>query len=117
MPKYVPTQLIKFDHKKTAKPVPIPMQPKPRVYGKDAQLTDPVDTSPIASENDKKRIEKVVGSFQYYGCAVNSTTLHTFISIAELQSKPTKKKFTKQIISLITWQHSHPQSQDCMLLI
>ena len=37
---------------------------------------------PPASSTEKKYVERVVGSFQYYGQAVDSTTLHVLSSIA-----------------------------------
>ena len=58
------------------------------------------------TENDKKRIEKVIGSFQYYGRAVDSTTLHTLRSITELQSTPTETtiKQTNQFLDYMATQ-------------
>ena len=88
--KYVPTQLTTFDSKKPSKPQYTPLQPKPRIYKKNVQLTDPEDNLLSATNTDKKQIEKVGGSFQYYGRVVDSTTLHTLSTIAELRANQQK---------------------------
>ena len=93
MPTYVAKQLAKYGHI-TKKRHHTPLQPKPSKYGKEAQIPDPPDTSPLANKKEAKFVEQVVGSFLYYGRAVDPLILHTLSSIAETQAASTEKNST-----------------------
>ena len=60
-------------------------------YGKAAQKVAPFDTTEELDEPGKKCIQKVVGSFLFYGRAVDLTILAALSAIAGQQSKPTKQ--------------------------
>jgi hypothetical protein len=49
----------------------------------------PIDKTPPLPPEKHKRVQKIVGSFLYYGRAVNLTILKTLNSLARQQSKPT----------------------------
>ena len=49
---------------KTIKPKHTPLNPKPKIYDKAAQNTEPLNESQPATKDEQKRIEKNVGSFQ-----------------------------------------------------
>ena len=43
----------------------------------------------------KKYIQEVIGTFLYYGCAVDSTMLTSLSAIASVQAKPTEETITR----------------------
>ena len=63
------------------------MRPK---YSAIKQISTPVDTSPPIPEEQKRRIQKIAGTFLYYACAVDCTMIPALNTIAEQQSDPTK---------------------------
>jgi hypothetical protein len=63
---YVPEALIRFQHAPPTKPQ---HQPYPHVkpaYSATKKYADAIDTSPPLSEEDKKYVQEVVGTFLYY---------------------------------------------------
>ena len=94
MPGYVMKQIKKYKHK-LKKRRHTPLQPQPRKYGKAAQETTPEDTSKLLNENDKKLVEQVVGSFLFYGRAVDPIILHSLNTIANEQNRPTENTLKK----------------------
>ena len=87
---YSVAQLLKYEHKCT-KPKHTPLQPSTQIYGKEAQNLPPEDKSLTLNEKHNEFIECVVGSFLFYGQAVDPIILHALNTIATEQSKPTKK--------------------------
>lgn len=90
MPMYVVKQLAKYGHV-TKKRRHTLLQPKPCKYSKEAHILDPPDTSPPANKKETKFVEQVVGSFLYYGRAVDPLILHTLSTITDSQSALTEK--------------------------
>ena len=101
MPGYTMKQIKKYKHK-LKKQQHTPLQPQPRKYGKAAQEPTPPDTSKLLGKEDKKLIEQVVGSFLFYGRAVDPIILHSLNTIAIEQNQPTKNTMKKLNNSLIT---------------
>jgi hypothetical protein len=90
MPGYIPAALHKYRH-----PAPKHLQHAPHTwnkptYGATQQLTSPIDTTDLASEPDKKRIQKVNGTLLFYARAVDPTMIMTISTIAAQQSKATQ---------------------------
>ena len=59
-------------------------------YGATKQLATPLDTSPPIPEEQKRRIQQLVGILLYYLCDVECTMLPALNKISEKQSNPTK---------------------------
>lgn len=59
------------------------------MYGATVQYAKPEDRSRLLSKEEKKYIQQVIGTFLYYGRAVDSTMLTTLSSIASTQAAPT----------------------------
>ena len=91
MPQYANKSLRKFGHKTPQKPQHTPYIPPPKTYGKDSQKPTPPDTSEKLPPKEKKKIEQIVGSFLYYGQAVDNTALFALNNIASHQSAATKQ--------------------------
>ena len=109
MPGYAVKQLKKYNYT-ARKKVHTPLQPLPRKYGKAAQEPLPDDTTkPLETEKDKKFIQRVVGSFLFYGRAVDPITLHSLNTIATTQVKPTEQTLeqTKHFLDYI---HTYPDA-------
>ena len=87
----------------------MPLELAPRTYGKSAQIPTKPDDSPELKPEDKKLIERVVGSFLYYGRAVDNTTAHTLSVIASEQANPTKNKKQK-VIKLFYYMATNPHA-------
>ena len=91
MPGYTNKNLNKFGHEKPTRKQHTPFVPAPRQYGKEAQKPEPPDTSPPLDDSGKKRIQRIVGTYLYYGRAVDRTILNALSNIASHQEKPTEK--------------------------
>ena len=73
-------------------------------YGKAAQEVAPLNTTEELDESGKKRIQMVVGSFLFYGRAVDLTILAALSAITGQQSKNQQIKQSKELSnSLTTW--------------
>ena len=59
------------------------------------QYAKPEDTSQRLSPSKKKYIQEVIGTFLYYGCAVDSTMLTALSATASAQAKPTEETMTR----------------------
>jgi hypothetical protein len=59
------------------------------LYGATVQYAKPEDRSRLLSKEEKKYIQQVIGTFLYYGRAVDSTMFTTLSSIASTQAAPT----------------------------
>jgi hypothetical protein len=98
MPGYIEKNLVCFGPVLPTKPQ---MQPHPHripTYGATVQYSKAIDTSPMATKNEKKYIRQVIGILLYFGRAVDSTILVGLSSLAAAQAKP-----TKQTLSLVKW--------------
>jgi hypothetical protein len=91
MPGYVQKALARFGHQVPKKPRDQPHKHTVPTYGATVQYAKAVDTSRLLSKDKKKYIQQVIGTFLYYGQAVDSTMLTTLSSIASMQAKPTKE--------------------------
>jgi hypothetical protein len=65
------------------------------MYGTTVQNAKPEDTSHSYLPLRKKYIQEVIGTFLYYGCAVDSTMLTSLSAIASAQAEPTEETITR----------------------
>ena len=63
---YVDDALKRFNHEKPRKPQDHPYPHIKPIYGAKAQFSDPEDMSEILSQEDKKFIQEVTGTFLCY---------------------------------------------------
>ncbi len=91
MPTYVGKQLVRYAHPPPSRKQHTPFDPAPVVFGRAAQDLPPPDDSKPLDAAGKKRVQQVVGSFLYYGRAVDMTILCALNEIAAQQAKPTEK--------------------------
>ena len=111
MPNYVLKQLTRYGHPHTPrKKTYTPYDPGPVRYGKAAQDLPPEDTSDPLDEKEKKRVQQVVGSFLYYGRAVDVTILVALSEIAGQQSKPTKHTM-KRVNKFLDYMATNPDAK------
>ena len=104
MPKYVSEKRHEFSHKTPTHPQHSPHPAPPVRYGKAAQETAPPDNATPLPPDKHKRVQKVIGSFLYYGRAVDTTILKALNSLAHQQSKPTTTTLANTVTRLL----SHP---------
>ncbi len=64
------------------------------MYGATVQYAKPEDTSQRLTPSEKKYIQEVIGTFLYYGHAVDSTMLTALLAIAPAQAEPTEETMT-----------------------
>ncbi len=109
MPAYVPDKLHEFGHTPHKRPQHCPYMPQEPRFGKAAQEPAPADTAPPLDPKGKTRIQQIVGSFLYYGRAVDITILKALNSLARQQSKPTKTT-AKRTDQLLNYLATHPRA-------
>ena len=90
MPNYVTKALHKFQHTTPKRAQYAPHQWTCPNVGTTKQLATPLDTSPPIPEEQKFRIQQIVGTFLYYACSVDFTMLPDLNTLSEQQSSPTK---------------------------
>ena len=90
MPNFVKKTLEKLNYTPNKSKQYAPHEWTSPIYGKNWQFSKPEDTSPPLSAKGKKRVQSVVGSFLYYGQAVDNTILPALNEIALMQAQPTE---------------------------
>ena len=95
MPQYVAKALSKYNHPTPLRPQYAPHCWTQPAYGQKVQLAPQSDTTALLDTKDKRRIQSVVGTFLFYGRAVEPTVLTALNDIATVQSQPTTDTFKK----------------------
>ena len=90
MTNYVIKALHKFQHPTPKRAQYAPHQWTRPNYGATKQLATPLDTSPSTPEEQKRRIQQIVGTFLYYAQPLDCTMLPDLNTLSEQQSSPTK---------------------------
>ena len=93
MPNYIKDSLKRFGYKPKTTPQYSPHYHVPIQYGKKGTrqyANAPDDTKPLSPE-ETKHLQSTVGSFLFYGRAIDATTLPALNGIASDQANPTKK--------------------------
>ena len=89
MPGYVTTALHKFQHPKPNKAQDSPYPANAKQYGVKVQLTDPIDTTARLPKHEIKRIQQIIGTFLFYGRAVDPTLLTALSELSSAQATAT----------------------------
>ena len=82
IPRYVTEALRRFKHIWLGKPEDQPYAHVTPNHGTKVQYAPDDDTSRPATKEEKTFVQQVVGTFLYYGCAVDGTMLTVFSVIA-----------------------------------
>ena len=109
MPNFVSTTLEKLQHPPPLKPQHSPHPHTLPTYGKQQQFTPGPDTSPLLSSSQTTYIQSIVGSFLYYGRAVDPTILPAINEIGLSQATPTQNTLLK-CKQLLDYLHTHPNA-------
>ncbi len=92
MPKFVNKTLKKLKFKSTHKKQLAPHEWTAPIYGKNQQFAKPNGTSTPLNTEVQTPVQSVVGSFVYYGRAIDNTILPALNKISFMQASPTKKE-------------------------
>ena len=122
MPGYVERALARFGHL-----IPKKLQHQPHkhtvpTYGATIQYAKDDDATNLLSKEEKKYIQQVLGTFLYYGRAVDSTMLTALSSIASTQAEPTEETM-ENIKLFLDYAASHQdailtyQASDMVLIV
>eukprot|EP00957_Ditylum_brightwellii_P172940 13166395-Ditylum_brightwellii.AAC.1 len=112
MPGFVPKSLKKFQHTTPVKPQYAPHKWNQSKYGQKVQYTPPTDTSDMLGKKDMRKIQAIVGTFLYYGRAIDGTILPTINEISTNQVKPTINT-AKQSTMLMDYLVTYPNAVLC----
>ena len=110
MPGYVQKQLTRYAHPSPRQKRHTPYDPAPLILGRAAQELPPKDESTPLDKKGKKRVQQVVGSFLYYGRAVDMTILMALNKIAGQQANPTEKTM-KRVNEFLDYMASNPDAK------
>ena len=96
MPNYVQKKLTEYGHKAPKRRQYCPYEPNPIKYGKDSdKIAYEKPSDPLDETDQKKYVQRVLGSFLYYARVIDLTILHALSAIASEQAKPTEKNVEK----------------------
>ena len=84
---YVTQQLKKFKHIKSNRKQNSPSKFTPPKYGQKIQMAAEEKEYNKLTKEEIKKLQQVIGSFLFYGRAIDSTMLHSLNSLASAQSK------------------------------
>ena len=107
MPKYVFKSLAKFNHKLLKKTQHAPYKWQVPLYGKRVQVVHPTLPAPALSKKETKIVQSKVGTFIYYGRAVEPTLLVVLNEIYSDQAKPTQST-VKDLTRLLDFLATYP---------
>ena len=110
MPNYVTKTLTKLNYDCTKRNQNSPHKWTIPMYGKNRQFAPPEDTSEVLDKKGIKYTQQTVGSFLYYGRAVDNTILTAINEISAMQAKPTKLTLQK-IQMLLNYLNAHPNAK------
>lgn len=109
MPGYVETALKRFEHPTPNKPEYQPYKHNLPQYGKAVQYVDEPDTSRLLNKDEVTRVQQVVGTFLFYGRAVDPTTLVALSTIASQQASATENTMTA-VNKLLNYMATNPDA-------
>ena len=90
MKNFVIKTLQRLQHIFPSKPQYVPHSWTVPNYGTNRKNTKALDTSPLLDKAGMKRVQTIVGSFLYYGRAIDNTILVALNELAASQSAPTE---------------------------
>jgi hypothetical protein len=89
MPDYISKALLKYQHQAPSKPQHAPYKATPIQIRAQVQTVTMDTTAPLSKEHIK-RMQDIVGTLLYYGCAVDPTILPAISAIASQQAQGTE---------------------------
>ena len=89
MPGYVTNALHKFQHPPLKKAQDSPYPTTAKQYRVKVQLTDPIDTTAHLPMHEIKRLQQIIGTFLFYGHAVDPTLLTALSELSSAQATAT----------------------------
>ena len=103
MPNFTNNKLKQYGHEKSKRQQDAPYPAADQYSRSQAPL--PLDETQMLSKKRKQRIEQIIGSFLYYGRAINITLLKALNSLATQQSTPIEntEKLVKQFLDYCAW--------------
>ena len=109
MPGYVTATLHKFQHPPPTKKQDAPHPWNRPIYGAHTQYATPDDVSPLIPPTTTNQSEQIVGTFLYYGLAVDPTILVALSDLSSQQAKATAKMHDK-VIWFLNYAATHPEA-------
>ena len=106
MNKFVTTTLDKLQHKQSSRPQHAPHDWVKPTYSTKPQLAHNEDDSPKLNTQETNKIQSIVGSFLYYGRAVDPTIFPAVNELGITQAAPTQNTATKAK-RLCDYLHTH----------
>ena len=110
MKDYVKKTLNKLNYKCTTSRQLAPHKWTIPTYTKDRQFPQPQDTSALIDKKGIKYVQRTIGSFLYYGRAVDNTILTALNDISLSQAKPTENTI-KKIQMLLDYLNTYPNAR------
>ena len=89
MPQYVQKALNKFLHKPPIRPQYAPHKWTLPAYGQRVQYVTTTLTTPKLTIKEQRRLQSIIGTFLYYGRAVDPTILPALNDLSTYQANPT----------------------------
>jgi len=109
MPGYINKALLKFQHTPPAKLQYAPARWNNISYGRKIQYAPEMDKGKVLDKKGTRDVQAKVGTFLYYGRAVDPTTLVALNEISRQQSKPTHSTL-KDISILMDYLYTYPNA-------
>ena len=110
MPGYIYKALARFNHTKPTRFQHTPHQWNEPIHGQQVQYTTEEDKSEKLDAKGKKLVQKLVGTFLYYGWALETPTLMVLNNIGTQQAALTQNtlKETEWLMDFLT---RHPEAK------
>jgi hypothetical protein len=109
MPGYVKRALECFKHNAHGRPQHSPHAWQRPQYGKQPQMPPDFDDSTILPPSELTRIQEIVGTFIFYGRAIDSTMLVALGTIASKQLRGTHTT-AQAVTQLLNYAAAHPDA-------
>jgi hypothetical protein len=109
MPGYVEKALQRFTHPKPTRPQHAPSKWSAINYGAPIQYAEPEDTSEPLNPLGISRLRQIIGTFLFYGRAVDSTMMVALGSLAAAQSNGTAATMDAAV-HLLNYAATHPDA-------
>ncbi|MGL5935528.1 MAG: reverse transcriptase domain-containing protein, partial [Cetobacterium sp.] len=110
MPDYVKKALQRFVHPDPTRAQHAPYPWSAPNYGASIQYAEPEDTSTPLDKTGTKRLQEVIGTFLFYGRAVDNTMLTALSTLASAQSAGTEQTMDA-LTQLLDYAATHPNAK------
>jgi hypothetical protein len=109
MPGYVEKALQRFTHPDPTRPQHSPHHWIAPKYGATIQYAAPEDASTPLNKHGITRLQQIIGTFLFYGRAVDNTMLVALGTLAAAQTQGTEKTL-KATVQLLNYAATHPDA-------